>query len=377
MPGAAPRDRHVRRILIVRPSALGDVSRTVPALVTLRRAWPEARIDWLVAETFAAAIRHHPMLDEVVTFRRDRLSRIGLKPSATREGLALARRLRDGQYDTVYDLQGLLRSGLIAWLTQAPRRVGFADAREGAWLAYNVRLKVSENLKHTVDRMLGLLEADGLAPTHDMRLYLGDTDRAWLDQFVTQHAIGPSGYACIAPTARWGSKCWPMERYADITRRLLRTELGTPQSSAHGPGHVVVLAAPAERPQVQPLLDMLDGNEQGTNGAKSRVISPQTTVGQMMALVSRTRLLVCNDSAPLHIAVGFNRPMVAIFGPTDPAKVGPYNRDAAVVRAREAQQSAGGESNYRRHRHDPALISKVQVDLVWKAIRQQLAARGV
>lgn len=339
------------RILIVRPSALGDVSRTVPALVTLRQAYPHAQIDWLVAQAFADVIRSHPMLDGVTCFARDQLSKFGLSPAATRQGLALHKQLRSPHYDVVYDLQGLFRSGLFTWLTRAPRRVGFTDAREGGWLGYNVRHDLT-NTPHTVDRMLGLLQADGLTPVYDMRLYLSETDQTWLTQWREQTGIGDGDYACLAPTARWACKCWPIERYADIARKLLDTQ-------AAGK-HLVILASPSERTQIQPLLDAIPDSH------RDHVHCPTTSVGQMMAILSDTRLLVCNDSAPLHIAVGFDRPIVTIFGPTDPAHVGPYRKPHTVIQPPEA---ATLTQSYRSHRDDQTLISKVPVEQVWQKIQ--------
>jgi lipopolysaccharide heptosyltransferase I len=354
-------DPQTPRILLIRPTALGDVSRTVPAVVSLRQAFPTARIDWLVAEAFADVVRHHPMLDGLVSFARNRLAHFGLKPSATREGLALAKRLRQARYDRVYDLQGLFRSGLFTRLTHAPRRVGFADARELAWLGYNVRHRVDPQL-HTVDRMLGLLQADGIDPVRDLRLYVGDADRRWFAQFKTEHSLS-GRYSCIAPTARWGCKCWPLERYASVARRLLR--------DGRAGRHLIILASPAERPAVQPMLDMLHHNRrQGDVDISSRVLFPLTSVGQMMALLSDTKLLVCNDSAPLHIAVGFDRPIVAVFGPTDPAHVGPYSDRAFVVQPDRV--TPADLKPYRRHLNDPSLISRVETDAVWHAIVQQI-----
>src|SRR6185369_11864763 len=160
--------RMAERVLIIRPSALGDVARTVPALATLRAALPDAQIDWLVHDAFADAVRHHPMLKGVIEFPRQRFARFMRDRATTREVTAWARRLGDAKYDLVIDLQGLFRSGLMTRLTRAPRRVGFANAREIGWLGYNRRHHVDRSL-HTVDRMLVLLEAEGFAPVRDMR----------------------------------------------------------------------------------------------------------------------------------------------------------------------------------------------------------------
>lgn len=343
------------RVLIVRPSALGDVSRTVPALATLRHAFPEARLDWLVASAFADAVRPHPMLDGLVSFDRQLLGRFGLSPRATRQGLALARELRTNAYDVVYDLQGLLRSGLLTWLTRAPRRVGFHDAREGGWLGCNVRHRVEP--VHAVDRMLGLLEADGLTPVPDARLYVGEADRHWLATFREQVGLGAKApYACLAPTARWRCKCWPLQRYANLARRLL-------ESGAAGE-HLVLLAAPEEQRELAPMIEGLPPS------LRPRVHCPATSVGQMMALLSETRLLVCNDSAALHVAVGFGRPIVALFGPTDPARVGPYRRCDSVVQPPGITDAE--MRRYRQYRSDQSLMARISVEQVWQKVRQQL-----
>jgi len=352
-----------KRVLIVRPTALGDVARTVPALASLRKALPDARIDWLVAKAFADAVRHHPMLDGVIEFDRKALARFGFSLSATKAGLRFAQLLRENRYDAVYDLQGLFRSGLFTRLSGARRRVGFANARELAWLGYNARHRI-DNRQHTVDRMLGLLAADGLEPVHDMRLYLSDMDSDWLATFKQEHGITGAGYACIAPTARWGCKCWPIERYGQVARRMIE--------QGHAGDKLILLASPNERDQVLPIFETLLGG--GASGGEAggdlreRVVFPNTSVGQMMALLSETRVLVCNDSAPLHIAVGFDRPVVALFGPTDPSTVGPYLREGSVLRPAEAENT---KTNYRHHLDDPTLISNITVDEVWEKLTAQ------
>lgn len=344
-----------RRVLIIRPSALGDVSRTVPALVSLCLAMPQARIDWLVNEGFADAVRYHPALAGVVPFARRRLAAMLRSPAVAREARAFLSSLREARYDLVFDLQGLLRSGFFAWTTRAPRRVGFADAAELGWMGCNRRHRIDPEL-HTVDRMLTLVEAEGVAAVRDMRLYVGAEDRRWADAYLAERSIKAGGYFTIAPTARWLCKCWPIERYVQVVRRLLDTGL------AGSAG--VILAAPSEREQIRPLIEAL--------GAGAPMHVPQTTVGQMMALLSRTSLLVCNDSAPLHIAVGFDRPIVSIFGPTDPKRVGPYRRPDAVLEPEELRGVR--RVDYRHRREDQSIIAGVSFDRVWDAVQAQRQA---
>jgi len=344
------------RILIIRPSALGDVSRTVPALVTLRQAHPKAHIDWLIQDQFVDVIEAHPALDGVIRFPRKRFGRALYKPQAAGELIKWLRGLKNARYDLVVDLQGLLRSGIFTGFTGATKRLGFANAREGAALAgrYTHRYEVETKL-HTVDRMLALLEADGYAPVRDMQLYVSGDLQQWSRQL-----IGPeTQYACLAPTARWPCKCWPIAKWIELATRMRQENLWQ---------HIVLIAGPSERSQLQPLLDVLD---QADSGA-SFLLFPQTTVGQMMALLQRSAVLISNDSAPLHIAVGLGRPVVGIFGPTDPAMVGPYGRDDAVVQP----DGIGPEdmTQYRKQREDQSLIGRISVDQVWDTLKRQLAA---
>lgn len=359
-----PSRRGSPRILIVRPTALGDVSRTVPCLVALRRRYPQAKIDWLVSSAFADVIGYHPDLDDVILFDRQGLAKFGRSCTATRQGFALLNRLRKQRYEMVYDLQGLLRSGMFTFATRAPRRIGFADAREGAARLYTHRHRVDPE-QHTVDCMMQLLAADGLLEANeppDLQLYLGDADQTWHERWLALNNLPARGYACLAPTAQWGCKCWPIEFFAQVAARLLR---GTEQTPAMA--KLVLLAAGHERLHVARLYDLLT-QEHGfkEDELAERLRFPMTSVGQLAALIAGTALLVCNDSAALHIAVGFDRPFVAIHGPTDPARVGPYRNRQWVVQPQRIQ--ADEMSQYRRLHDDDTLIRRVDVEQVWQTV---------
>ena len=367
-----------RRVLIVRPSALGDVARTVPAVVSIKKKWPGCRVEWVVSRAFVEAVAHHPGVDEVVAFDRDR-------PTAF---LGLMRELRRRKYDVVYDFQGLARSGLLAWATGAKRRVGFADAREGGWLGCNVKHSVGAGVGgvglHAVDRMLGLLEADGVERVEDMRLYVGQADEAWAKAWRAEQDLETKKYWVLAPTAQWGCKCWPAERYAMLAEQVLREERT---------GKVVVVCGPSEKEAVhgafrEALLEASRGFGGGTSGGVwSKLVWPTTTVGQLMAVIGGAEQVVCNDSAALHLAVGLGVSTVSLFGPTDPALVGPfgYGQGGAgaasvlagglpgvpggarhtVVRAKGA---VAGARDYRRHKDDDTLMRGITVGEVVKAV---------
>ena len=345
------------RILIIRPTALGDVARTVPALVSLRNAFPAAQIDWLVHDAFIDAIRHHPALSNAIPFPRKQFGTAWRSPAAMRELLKWIGSLRKTRYTRVIDLQGLLRSGVISRLTGARKRIGYANARELGWLGYNEKHHVDASL-HAVDRMLGLVAAHGVPIAHDMTLYVGKEDADWLERYREERQITDQqgGYFVIAPTARWLCKCWPLDRYEVIAKRLLDSGLAG--------GKAVLIASPSEAAAVAPLIASLG----------ARVVAPSTSVGQMMALISRARLVLCNDSAPLHMAVGFNRPIVTIFGPTDPSLVGPYRRPTTIVQPPKI--GAMGPRTYRQANNDQSLISGVSIEQVWNAVQWAIKERS-
>ena len=343
-------DDAAQKVLIVRPTALGDVARTVPALVTLRRALPNARIDWLVHNGLTDVVAHHPALDQVIAFPRKQFGLIWRSIRVATEALTWARQLHANHYDMAIDLQGLFRSGLLTWLTGAPWRVGFANAREMAHLAYNHAHHVDTRL-HTVDRSLALLRAEGFKPHDDMQLYVGEQDQQWRETFIREH-LPDQGYVTLAPTARWPCKCWPQKFFIELARRIIDSRrLGR---------RIVVVAGPGEQAYARPIAEAL-----GDHG-----LLASTTVGQMMALLSGTRLLVCNDSAPLHIAVGLGRPVVAIFGPTDPNLVGPYHRMESVVQPPAIDRFA--LTHYRKRPNDQTLIAQVTVDMAWRRVLAEL-----
>lgn len=335
------------RVLLIRPSALGDVCRSVPVLASLRRAFSEARIDWLVNDTFAPSIAHHPALTNVVPFARKALG-AGLKRLNTRPTREFLSALRQTDYDLVIDAQGLFRSGFFARATGAPRRVGFANARELGWAFMTERYEVDRAM-HTVDRMLKLIELAGVPPFADMRLYSGAAEREEIARLIGEGEWP----VVIAPTSRWAGKQWPSDRFATLTRHLI--------SRGH---RVAIVGAPSEREQCGELIGMA--------AEDTRVLDlvGKTGVGGLMALIERSPLVVANDSAPLHMAVGFDRPLVALFGPTKLATVGPYRREADVI-----QHVRDGDSmDHKNEASGRELMARITTSEVIEAAEQRLSA---
>ena len=302
------------KLLIIRPSALGDVCRSVPVLASLAARFPEATIDWLVQDAFVPAIASHPALRRAIPFPRQRVAvRKWWTRDARKTLRNLLRSLRDERYDAVFDCQGLGRSGAFTWATRAPLRVGHADAAEFAWLAYTrpSRVPPPSTSQHTVDRMLGLVEAVGVPAITDMRLYTSEQDRAALDPRL----VG-ARYAVVAPTSRWAGKRWPADRFAHVIDAMLA------ESTLDA---VAIVASHNERDQCAPILDLAQRDPRIIN------LVGVTPIGALMATIEAASLVIANDSAALHMGVGFDRPILGLFGPTSIARVGPYQRERDVI----------------------------------------------
>lgn len=303
------------RILIIKPSSLGDIVHALPVLAGLRAAYPTAHIAWLVSTGFAPLLAGHPLLDEVIEFDRRHYGRMLRSPRSFFDFWRFVGRVRRGRFDLVIDLQGLFRSGFLARASGAPRRIGFADARELAPWFYTQRVPGDRSDTHAVDLNLALARDLGLpvAPPC-FPLGLRPQEIAAARQHLHAAAGEPvTAFTAVIPGARWESKRWPAQRWADLVAAMQPEGLPRP----------VLLGGPDERGFAAriraacpvPLIDLIG----------------QTTLRELTALISVAELVVCHDSGPMHIAAALKRPTVALFGPTNPARTGPYGDSARVA----------------------------------------------
>lgn len=310
-----PRPGRFKRILIIKPSSLGDIVHALPVLATLRKSYPQAHIAWLVNHSFAPLLQGHPLLSEAILFDRhgygEMLGNAGMLGSFGDFVVSLRRR----QFDLVIDLQGLFRSGFLTAATGARTRVGFATAREFAALAYNLRVSCPHDVRHAVDRNLRVAAALGLDigdPQFPLGLRLHETTAA---QGMLNYAAGEpiDRFTAIIPGARWTTKQWSPLRFAELIDRL------------HAAGHppCVLLGSPDERGVAAQIVDR----------CQTRVIDlvGKSNLRELAALLDLSQQVICNDSGPMHIAAALGKPTIALFGPTDPRRCGPYSPTAQVV----------------------------------------------
>jgi lipopolysaccharide heptosyltransferase I len=321
------------RILLIKPTALGDVVHTVPVLAKLRRRFPQAQIDWLITPENAELVRAHPALSSVVLFDRRGFQRE--RWQALRKIGAMLASLRRARYELVIDLHGQLRSAFFTLATAAPVRIGFdrpiprtvdpaggrpplrhgwAGARELSWLAYNRRIPIPTLNVHAIERYLWLGEMLGFDPGPiEPALHLPAEAKARAAELRQQGPLQGREFAVIAPGTMWETKHWRVEGFAEIARRL--GERGIAVALA-GTGKDAGLCA--QIAAATPLALDLSG---------------KTTPAELAALLRTAAVCVTNDSGAMHLAVAMGTPVTAVFGPTDPVQVGPYGQAENVVRA--------------------------------------------
>ncbi len=310
-PGPPP-----QRILIIKPSAIGDVVHGLVVLAALRRRFPAAEIGWLVTPACAGIVEGHPMLDEVIRFDRRRYGRAWKNPAEVWRMHRFFKELRRRRFDWVVDLQGLFRSGYIAWRSGAPVRVGFANAREMGWMFYTHRVELPTGEMHAVDRYSAVATAmgcDGGEPSFPMAIT--EADRA----AARTLAGGMGRYAVLLPGTNWATKRWPAERFGELVR---------PLGERFGLS-CVLAGSPDERELCE---RALSAAAPAAGIAPPINLAGATTLARLAALIESADLVIANDSGPMHMAVALGRPLVTLFGPTNPNRTGPHRRPETVVR---------------------------------------------
>jgi lipopolysaccharide heptosyltransferase II len=294
-----------RHILFIKPSSLGDIVHAMPTCAAIRRAYPKARLTWLVKRGWAGLVE-----------RIDGVDRVWPVESTFKGWLSQVSLLRAEHFDLVVDLQGLFRSAAIGWLSGSPLLVGFANGREGSPWFYSRRVPVPSLEMHAVDRYLLVAKAVGAGDsgTPEFRFRIPQTDYDEVDRLLSESGVTPgASWVAMNVSARWPTKMWPAASFADVADRLQQ----------EGSGPVVMIGGPDERADVARVNGMMTTPAIDLAGA--------TTVGLLPALLSRASLLITNDSGPMHIAAAVGTPVVALFGPTSAVRTGPYGVGHGVL----------------------------------------------
>ncbi len=341
-------------ILIVRLSAIGDVINTLPALNTIRRHYPEARITWLVEAASAELLLGHPALDNVLISRRKHWI-AGLASSRRwlhlLEMVHFFRLLRSERFDLVIDFQALMKSAVLLFFIKGKRKVGFGKGMPHAECSYHFlseRIRPPENQNiHVVERDMLLLDAIGMpTSTVEYRLPVHAAETPILNRIIDESsACGDGPLIAINPVAKWDTKLWPNEKFAALADRL----------AAAFNARIIFTGSGADTPVID---DIRRRMEKAAVDASGR-----TSLITLAALYERMAAVVSTDTGPMHLAAAVGTPVVALFGPTAPWLTGPFGDGHQVIRS-----SAPCAPCFKRKCSDPACMGAIGVDQVLAAL---------
>ncbi len=358
MIGGPESGSNIERLLIVRLSAMGDVIHTLPAAQALRAKFPEAMIGWVIEERWAELLcapgtplrgprsAQRPLVDWVHPVNLTGWRKSLLTFSTLQQIAKVWNDVRSARYDVAVDLQGAIRSAVLARWSGARVVYGAAEPRESPASLWYTRRAVARGT-HVVEQNLAIAEAVAKSKLQMPRveLPLDPLTEESISQDLAQHGVGE--FAILNPGAGWGAKRWPAQRYGEVARQLAKDGL-----------RCLVNFGPGEEELFQEV-----------NAASGGVVRPtKASITGLIALTRRARLFIGGDTGPMHLAAALQVPVVAIFGPTDPARNGPYGTRSIVLR-----NPASPTSHARVAKPDEGML-EIGVDAVVDAARTLLAS---
>lgn len=352
------------KILIVRLGAMGDIIHALPAVTGIRAALPDATIGWLVDEkwvellsssavsrTAEATCTQRPLVNIIHKVNLKLWRRTFFRARTISEFRAVVRDIRAVGYDIALDFQGAIRSAILARLSGAGREFGFTDPRESlARLFYSHRLPRPG--KHVIEQNYAFakLALKEQLERADFRLLqpqfpCDPAAEAWAEAEIKR--LGIARFAIVNPGAGWGAKQWPPERYGQVAQALARHNIKT-----------LVNAAQGEEALAQALVD----------ASRENAFAIGCSIGQLIALTRRARLFIGGDTGPLHLAAALGVPVVGLFGPTDPARTGPFGTKAVALRHEESK------TTFSHHQQPDEGLLKISAEEVIAAARHLLVS---
>jgi heptosyltransferase-1 len=355
--GTAEASAKIERLLIVRLSAMGDVIHTLPAAQALRAAFPEAVIGWLIEERWAELLcapgtprrgprsAQRPLVDWVHTVDLKGWRKSLFELPSIEKIARVWNDVRTARYQVAIDLQGAIRSAVLARWSGAPVVYGAAESRESPASLWYTRQVVARGT-HVIEQNLSVIATVAQTRMAVPRVEFPADPAAERMVRETLARDGIREYAILNPGAGWGAKRWPAQRYGEVARCLCNQGL-----------HCVVNCGPGE--------EELGEEVTGASGGLAKALTP--TITELIALTRGAKLFVGGDTGPLHLAAALRVPVVAIFGPTDPARNGPYGMRSVVLRS-----PTSPTTHARNPKPDEGML-EIGVDAVVNAARGLLA----
>lgn len=344
------------KILIVRTGAMGDVIHAMHAVAGVREAFPDAEIAWAIEPRWEPLLRSAagtmPLVHRIHRAETKLWNRAPFSSATVRSILHLRKELRAQKYDLCVDLQGSIRSAIIGRMAGAPHYVGSLTPREtAARLLYKQRVPVAK--PHVIDQSAEILSAAlsrDITPIERLPFPVEEAEQEWCDALLGNDK---KPIACIAPRAGWGAKQWPPERYGAVAMQLV--ERGW---------RVLVNAVPANAEHGG---DVIAASVVTASGGRAATV--ECTLPQLIALTQRLNLFIGGDTGPMHLASASGVPCVAIFGPTDPQRTGPWGTNGRNVQARVLRDTSS-VTDHRRHTTPESGLLRIKVEDVMRAARE-------
>ncbi len=313
-----------KRILIIKPSSLGDIVHTLPLVHALKRCFAGCSIGWIVQKSFSSLLERDRAVDTIYPVQIPSTSDPRAGHFAYLQALQatvttlrqLRHQFRQSPYDLILDLHGSFRSGLLGRTNPGGQRFGFADARELNTLFQDQLVAVSEDVEHALEKnLLFCKQLNCSVSDEDFHLYCSREDVHDVELFLGQQGIDTHARIIYAnPAARWQTKFWPKEQWAELADRFYRQ------------GIVIIFCGSMEdREYIDSITRLMK--------TRTVVAAGRLSLPQSVALLKRSCLYIGLDSGPMHMAAMCTVPVVALFGPTHPARVGPYGVEHRIVRA--------------------------------------------
>ncbi|SMC39018.1 glycosyltransferase family 9 protein [Sporomusa malonica] len=302
---------HYRNILVIKLSAIGDVIHALPVAAALKKCFPQAKITWVVEKAAYDILTNNPYIDDLIVFEKAKFKTIG---NLIQYAPGFINDLRSRKFDLALDLQGLFKSTVIAYLSGAPTRLVYENAREGSSLL-SKRIIGNYAEGHIVDRYLDVVRALGCTVGKPVFPVVITEEEAARTSALMAHAglMADIPYVVLALGANWPNKIWPAEKYAEICDHL----------QADGKTAPVIVGGPGEIP----LLERLLANTQ----IPPVSLVGKTTLKQLAHIIKHAQAFIGGDTGPMHLSAALGTPTIALMGPTDKIRNGPYGESHKVI----------------------------------------------
>ncbi|MGC8784706.1 MAG: lipopolysaccharide heptosyltransferase I [Armatimonadota bacterium] len=324
--------QRIERVTIVKLSSIGDVVHALPVSAALKRSFPHLQITWITEERCAEVVTGNPYLHEVITIPGKTWRRGVWRPHTWQEVRRVVSLLRSRRFQLAIDLQGLLKSAVVAWLTGAPVRIGYHWQREGAWLFNRVVPKEPTSV-HVVQEYLDVARYLG-AETEPVEfpLFIPPEAEERVRRLLQEEGISPpEGFISINPSAGQPFKRWRAERWAELIT-LIDWQYRLP---------VVLVGGKADRPLAEEI--------------RARTAAPfvdlvgRTNLKELAVILRRSVVHLCGDTGSAHISAALGKPVIGLYGPTNHLRTSPYGQEHRMITHKHECPICNGRNPRREH----------------------------